>query len=343
MTLAAGALQVTVDQNRCLNQRIRKASCQKCQAACPNQSVSVGLSNRNVAVNIADSCTSCGLCAAACPAGVITVLHKPPKLELKNGTVEIVCSKQQLDSAVDCLGMLDAYGLAYIGMKADQVIVGLDSDRCDKCNPGVAYAVKQMIETANIVLHKLGRPKVQLVLRHSEADIRIKRRELFAFCFSRAKETLLELLPLSLNQGKAYRELLIESIAQSPGQQGALDLSPLFWGGKVNDECDMCGICVRGCQSDALTTTSTEPDGQRQLLHNQSKCIGCRVCMLLCPRGALQITPELSNGRLIGSQRPVVLTSKKCCNRCGKVLAAENLLVCEQCSRARMPYRQSIY
>lgn len=343
MTLATGALPVTVDQNRCLNQRIRKENCQKCQAVCPKQSVSVALSNRDIPVTVADSCTGCGLCAAACPADAITVLRKPHKLELKSGKIEIMCSKQQLDSAFDCLGMLDAYGLAYIGMKAEQVLVSLNNDRCEQCNSGVVTAVKQNIQMANIVLRKLGKQDIQLVLRHSQVDIAIKRRELFAFCFSRARDTLLEMLPIFLNQEKPYRELLVDSVAERAEQCAKLDLSPLFWGSKVNDTCDLCGSCVRSCQNAALSITSKQTGRQRQLLHNQSKCIGCMACTVLCPQGALQVTSELSDIRVIASKRPVILTSKKCCNRCGRVLPEGKLLECEQCSQASTPYLQSIY
>jgi ferredoxin len=303
----------------------------------------VELSNRDVPVSLTDSCTGCGLCVAACPAEAIVVPHKPPKPELKNGAVEFGCSKLQLDSSMECLGMLDAYVLTYFGVKAEQVRISLDSHRCEVCNPGVAAAVKQTVEMANTVLRKLGRQEIQLTLRRGKEDIKINRRELFAFCFSRARETLLDMLPLSLHQDTSYRQLLIESIPAETAQSSKRDMSPLFWGGKVNEHCDMCGICVRSCQQDALILTVEEQGGYRKLLHNQSKCIGCRACTLLCPRSALQIDNALSSIKIIASQKAVALTGKKCCTQCGKVMAPEAPSLCEQCLPGRNSYLQSIY
>lgn len=344
MILAAIAPQITIDQNMCLNRRIRKVNCQKCQEACSTRSLRVeGSSKQAEAVRMKpDNCSRCGLCVAACPAGAIELTHKPLNFELNNGTLELKCSKQKTDSPLNCLGILDAYGLAYLGSKAERVVVVLDPEQCEPCVPGIIAAVKQQIEKANIVLRKLGRQDIQLALRSQRAETKINRRELFAYCFSLARDTVLEMLPFPLNQEQNYREFLLDSIRQEAAQHAKLDLGPLFFGGTVKKNCDLCGICVRSCKKDALTISGVGADGHRQLLHNQSKCIGCMVCTLLCPAGALQISPELSDARAVGSKLPVVLASKPSCSRCGQMVA-EPVSVCEACSHARTPYLQSIY
>lgn len=342
MSLAAVMQYADVNQSKCLNRRIRKVECQKCETACPNKSIRVNLSDRNVPVSLIDSCTGCGLCVAACPAEAIAVLHKPPKLVLKNGAVELMCDKQQLDSSIACLGMIDAYALAYLGMKLEHVKIVLDNNRCKACNPGVAGGIKQIVEKTNRVLRKLGRPEIQLVWRCGKEEVKINRRDLFSFCFSKARETLLDMLPFSLHQEKAYRELFVESI--TPAVQNAkLDLSPLFWGSEVSEQCDLCGICTRSCQQAALTITVNEQNGRRELLHNQSKCIGCMACTLLCPHNALRIADSLSSVKIVASQKSIVLISKKCCTQCGRILPNDSPLVCEQCSQEKKPYLQSIY
>lgn len=253
-----------------------------------------------------------------------------------------MCSKQKPNSSLTCLGILDHFGLTYLGIKAEKVIIAVDVEHCEQCNPGVITAVKQRIENANVVLHKLGRQAIQLVLRSEKADTKINRRELFGFCFSWARDTLLEMLPFSLHNEDNYRDLLINAINQQSLQRANQDLGPLFFGGAAKPSCNLCGICARSCKKDAFTIATVEETGHRQLLHNQSKCIGCLACTLLCPLAALQISLELSDARTICSKFPVVLASKKSCNRCGQVVA-ENVEVCETCLQEKTPYLQSIY
>lgn len=343
MILAASP-QIAIDQNMCLNRRIRKVNCQKCQEACSTRSLRVENFSKQTATVVLepDSCSQCGLCVAACPADAIELSHKPFNFELKNGTLELICRKQKPDSPLNCLGMLDSYGLTYLGTKAKRVIVVLDPAQCEPCIPGIIAAVTQQVEKANVVLRKLGRQDIQLVLLCQQAETKINRRELFAFCFSLARDTVLEMLPFSLNQEQNYRELLLDSIQQKAAQQARLDLGPLFFGGAVKENCNLCGICVRSCKKNALTITGVGADGHRELLHNQSKCIGCMACTLLCPVNTLQISPELSDARVIGSKLSVVLASKPSCSRCGQVVA-EPVSVCEVCCHEKTPYLQTIY
>lgn len=347
MFLTAGVEHIHVNQQHCLNSRIREVNCRKCETVCPKRNVKVTISDTENPVFLKDSCTGCGLCAAVCPAGAISTEYRlPEKLKLNAGAVELTCNKQQLDGGVDCLGMLDAYSLTYIGMKTESLRVVLDSRRCEACNPGIPAAIRQTVSTANIFLRKLSRPAIKFASQHGKPESVIGRRDLFAFCFSRARETLLNVLPLTLECDKSAREGLVELIAVQEAKDAtfsSLDAAPLFWGARVDRKCKLCGICVRTCKKEALVLTADKKRQQVKLLHNQSKCIGCMACRLLCPSNSLDIQTDLSSIRSVGSRLPVVVASGKCCSRCGESLLDSEQLQCEKCRQEKTPFLQAIY
>jgi ferredoxin len=49
----------------------------------------------------------------------------------------------------------------------------------------------------------------------------------------------------------------------------------------VTEECILCGACVAGCESDAIT------EGETQSHIDVDKCIECGTCERNCPIGAI--------------------------------------------------------
>jgi len=54
----------------------------------------------------------------------------------------------------------------------------------------------------------------------------------------------------------------------------------------VTSECILCGACVTGCESDAIT------EGDTQAHIDVSICIECGTCERNCPSGAIIFVEE---------------------------------------------------
>jgi uncharacterized Fe-S center protein len=59
----------------------------------------------------------------------------------------------------------------------------------------------------------------------------------------------------------------------------------------VTDMCILCGACVSGCESDAIT------EGETQSHIDITKCIECGTCKLNCPSDAIIYVDEPETGQ----------------------------------------------
>jgi MinD superfamily P-loop ATPase len=62
---------------------------------------------------------------------------------------------------------------------------------------------------------------------------------------------------------------------------------------EVSDECNACASCVDGtCKFSAIRMSA---DGQRAVI-NEAKCMGCGVCVDVCPIEAIKLRRDPSKG-----------------------------------------------
>jgi len=77
------------------------------------------------------------------------------------------------------------------------------------------------------------------------------------------------------------RCMIIRSVSKSPLPSLAVNAR---WVVKINeDDCTACEACIPRCQMDALKMT----DGK--LTRDENRCIGCGICMWVCPTEALTL------------------------------------------------------
>jgi len=70
---------------------------------------------------------------------------------------------------------------------------------------------------------------------------------------------------------------------------------------RVTDECILCGACVVGCESNAIT------EGETQAHIDESLCVECGTCERNCPSDAIIYVEEsepAKNPAVSGSEQP---------------------------------------
>lgn len=338
--------RLTVAQNLCLRSRFCNMRCSKCENICPHHSVTIDCSNRDVPVVIGESCTGCGLCITECPTRAIRFDHKIHNSVInKDGIIDLFCTRMGENGFIPCMGLLDVYALVYIGMNAKQINIILDHIMCEDCNPGVVENMKKLVSAANEFLHKLDRPGINISFKSGSVRESLSRRDLFTFCFSKVKEAVVRTIPFSVEQEQTYRELLLKDMQQYVYKKITYSGSPLFWGTIVSDECDLCGVCVRSCKNAALVIKTDEFEKKIELYHNQSKCIGCFVCSLICPKSAIQVSNEESKLNTVINLLPCIVASRNAvhCNSCGALIVSNEHSMCEACQYQKNRRTQTIY
>ena len=61
----------------------------------------------------------------------------------------------------------------------------------------------------------------------------------------------------------------------------------------VTENCILCGACVVGCESDAIT------EGETRAMIDIDKCIECGTCEMNCPSDAIIFVDEAEATRII--------------------------------------------
>ncbi len=55
----------------------------------------------------------------------------------------------------------------------------------------------------------------------------------------------------------------------------------------VSEACDACGVCVETCPTDVFEVKGGE------VVTHEERCIYCRGCEAICPKGAIKLSLDL--------------------------------------------------
>lgn len=334
-----GVDEMLVRQSSCVNQRMRDMHCTKCQDVCPHEAIEINPSGK---ILMQQTCTACGLCFSKCPAQVFSWKEQQRyPLKMKKGTLEIFCNQIKCDGYIACLAKLDPYELAYLAIQAE-VILCFDQAECGQCNANAVVYVQRMVKQVNAFLSAVGIKQIVFLGERKKAAEKLNRRDLLNFFFTKAKQSIGEVLPATA-QVLSFRELLIDELkCKLPQVKGGA--APLFKGAKVTENCNMCGVCVRACRNQAMRIVEDEKNQWMMLQHKQSACSGCGVCQNVCPQKSLEISDKNSTLENVFCKEYVSILQKHLtiCEKCGAIIKGI-YTICRKCEQKRIKKLQSIY
>lgn len=335
-----GADVIKIDTDLCLNQRIRDAGCQLCANICAKQAIVVDDAGQP---RLNGECISCGLCMLVCPSQAIQWMQtvRYPLTQI-DGTADVYCTKMKCDGYVPCLANLAVEELVYLALKT-KVNLCIDQKVCVSCNRDIYTYVQQNVEKANQFLAKLQVKPIQYKFKQQEQTAQINRRELFSFFFTKMKQSIAQALPIE-TEASNYRKMLVRELQTKSVLQDD-NAAPLFSGIKQIADCTMCGACERSCRNQALKIVWQEEQNVVQLKHDEARCMGCGVCMKICPEKVLDVSMENSHLAMLcqGSQQVVATKILKTCTKCGKKIIEDGANICKECERKAHISLQDIY
>jgi NAD-dependent dihydropyrimidine dehydrogenase PreA subunit len=286
-------MPVVVDRQLCLNDNYKRIECRRCAAACPH-----GCFDADLAVD-AGRCTDCGLCLAACPADAVAGENFPraPLDKIfadQAAPLAFACRRRQADSPWPCLGFLDGRLLLALAVSGEGGArrVAVDDTACAACRPEVAARLEEIVVEANRLLLLAGK---RLIGRDAAAagqaakEKPISRRAFFSALMGAAVDTVREVA--AAGAAGAERLPRHEWFGRHVGAAvfAGDTPSPFFASLAIGDTCLGCGLCIRICPHGALTA---EDHGTAlDFYHHPARCSGCGLCAAHCPQQALTVAP----------------------------------------------------
>ena len=67
----------------------------------------------------------------------------------------------------------------------------------------------------------------------------------------------------------------------------------------ITEECENCGACVAGCETEAIT------EGESRAHIDITRCIECGTCELNCPTGAIVFVDDAEYEKMKSSREPL--------------------------------------
>ena len=350
------------DESSCLPLRSIYGQCRACAHVCPRGVLKVSVES----VALEPGCIDCGRCVAVCPTQALALADvdalDPPD---SGEAIRIECfkvpPKRLLPGTirVPCCGSVSVGRLLELAARQpDTVIAVVDRGWCASCNAGGggAHPARRSVDEATQWLESVGTAS-QWLPRIEREDLDIEdmpeaipraREEpmpgnrAFAAVLEKAPERARSVPspmgadgmpghPASERRASPERQRQIEAIYRLAARNGThvpSELFPHLW---QSGACVDHRICVALCPTGALSV-ETGP-GVAVLTVNGSTCIACGSCARGCPESALVVAAH-------GGHRGVVEIAQhhpRNCDQCGAEYTSRDAeeLLCAWCSKAQ--------
>lgn len=347
-----------IEMQRCLNSRSAGEFCRICVDTCPERALELAADGIRFD---ASQCHECALCVVDCPTGAYThtgfsATELPASAEGRE-SVDIHCQFSAGEGAgegellIPCHGLLGDRLLAGLHAAGVRVLHLHGTEQCDTCPSRVgagrlARTVQQAEPEVARYFPALQQDSAADVPRQAASGPALARRGFIGQMARGVAYAAIHTLPGSLQTDAARRI--------SPGRHGftakhlpelqrlALDLhgrgvtaASWFYQLQAGESCDACNICSFGCPTDSL---SIEESGQlRRLRHRPASCLGCGLCLALCPQQALQFCPP--DAEMIREEGSITLVEygQEICSTCGAAFvgSGDQAPLCPPCANER--------
>ena len=356
----------------CKRVRFRQSECNTCVETCPTDAISLPFGPE-----ISDSCVNCGLCQIACPTETFEgiqstdqmlrdMLQDQADMIINDHQLNIHCHQAEANNAhsvkVNCLGNMTENSLmAMAGANVQTLVV--TTGNCNSCKLcrgvelfGKATSTYSMLadmtsQSAITITIVTKARKKQNAPRSSST---VSRRDFFRSLGSGVAKQAAKVVVDKEQQIRAIlqtdkdtieqkrpsprREMLKALLDEQQCDDFDLRGGELFpWKRMIVDEvhCVGCGVCVNVCPTGALVKEIEELELTRTI--NYSLCTNCSVCAESCPQDVIRFEQAYSIGDLVNITEEVVAkVSLNACLICGEIIPTSEGEVCTTCLKRQV-------
>ncbi|HEY5601840.1 MAG TPA: 4Fe-4S binding protein [Gammaproteobacteria bacterium] len=351
----------------CKRVRFRQSECRECVDICPTEAISL-----TYGPVIGDNCINCGLCQIACPTetfegefntDVMLKEYLQSEHAITDGNLYVHCSEAQPHTktsfGIRCAGNITENGML-AATKYNVKQLRLSTGDCKQCR---LYKGMQLFQQAvntykhlarsvcNEILDIKTRAKPKpaqaetaavsrrvffktisdSVVKHAAQGIVEKERAIHELLYGGQRQTDNK----RVSPRRAALRQLVGEIKQR-GDTGTAS-APLPWKAMRVDEpkCVGCGICVTVCPTGALEKQTDAVQLTRYI--NHGLCTNCGLCSEACPHGiigferAYTIDDIIDDGRTVVAKVPL-----NSCLFCGEIVPVSEGEVCTTCQKRRL-------